>query len=133
MLLLNIPFTLSAPVIYPPTPHRREAQYVTTLVKALSQRYPQSVYYTMRAFLLERREQPDRGSSASNVTDSNKLPKPMSLRLPGGSTVSQTPQTTQTCQIIKSILSVAVGLAAVTSAAGAWCCVFAGQLGVRMV
>lgn len=67
--------------------HGREAQYVTTLVKALSQRYPQSVYYTMRAFLLERREQGDRGSVASNP-DSNKLPKAMSVRLPGGGTVS---------------------------------------------
>ncbi|CAM9687794.1 unnamed protein product, partial [Hapterophycus canaliculatus] len=62
---------------------RREAQYVTTLVKALSQRYPQSVYYTMRAFLLERREQPDRGISSA-AADSTKLPKAMSVRLPGG-------------------------------------------------
>lgn len=69
-------------------PLHREAQYVTTLVKALSQRYPQSVYYTMRAFLLERREQPDRGVSSN--ADSNKLPKAISVRLPGGGTVSVT-------------------------------------------
>lgn len=60
---------------------------MTTLVKALSQRYPQSVYYTMRAFLLERREQGDRGS-VSSTTDANKLPKAMPVRLPGGGTVS---------------------------------------------
>lgn len=79
------PFPLP-PVPRTPHPSYREAQYVTTLVKALSQRYPQSVYYTMRAFLLERREQPDRGVPSN--TDSNKLPKAMSVRLPGGGTVS---------------------------------------------
>lgn len=62
---------------------------MTTLVKALSQKYPQSVYYTMRAFLLERREQPDRGGSSANAADSNKLPKAMSVRLPSGGTVSR--------------------------------------------
>lgn len=81
-------FSTSAPVFVSPCPqYDREAQYVTTLVKALSQRYPQSVYYTMRAFLLERREQGDRGGVSSNA-DTNKLPKAMSVRLPGGGTVS---------------------------------------------
>lgn len=66
---------------------RREAQYVTSLVKALSQKYPQSVYFTMRAFLLERREQPDRG--VASPMESNKLSKATAVRLPTGGTVSQ--------------------------------------------
>lgn len=69
----------------------REAMYVTTLVKALSQKYPQSVYYTMRAFLLERREQPDRGvagGSGGAGVDSTKLSKATSVRLPNGQMVS---------------------------------------------
>ena len=60
---------------------------MTTLVKALSQRYPQSVYYTMRAFLLERREQPDRGGASAANADPNKLSKATVVRLPAGGTV----------------------------------------------
>lgn len=59
---------------------------MTTLVRALSQKYPQSVYYTMRAFLLERREHPDRGGG-SGASDSNKLAKATTVRLPAGGTV----------------------------------------------
>lgn len=64
--------------------------YVQTLVKALSQKYPQSVYYTMRAFLLERREQPDRVQAGS---ETSKLSKAVSVRLPNGTTVSVNPPT----------------------------------------
>ena len=72
---------------------------MTILVKALSQKYPQSVYYTLRAFLLEKREQPDR--SSAGAVDSNKLAKATTVRLSTGGTVR-----TGCVFLLKCVLSV---------------------------
>ncbi|CAM9242622.1 unnamed protein product [Chrysoparadoxa australica] len=78
---------------------RREALHVKVLIRALAIKFPQALYYTMRAFLLERRELPtDKTGAAPTTGEGAVVQKPTLVRTATGDTV-QVPAGTPVAQV----------------------------------